>query len=171
MPTWPSIAARRSARVVLKIRVKAGVASELRYSPPLAKRTRKGVSVACPTRSSRASRAPGIGRFYRFDGVEDLLFRFRAEPGQLPQAPCPDRLLELGQRPDPQPAVEQAHPLGADAGQAQQLGDAGRVGAAQLLQRRRGAAGKDLAQLGLQVGADRSEERRVGKGWRAGWRL
>src|SRR4030095_7787015 len=115
---WPYRAERRSDPSLLKKSVKAGGASLLRYSAPSGKRTRKGVAVRAPARSTRDLMPLGMSGFYRLDCLQQPLFRFGAEAPQGAQASGTYRPLELVERADPQFPIEKAHPLGADPGHA-----------------------------------------------------
>src|ERR1051325_1344944 len=132
----------------------AGGLSELRYSEPSGKRTRNGVAVLAPTRSIKTLNAPGMCQFYRHDGFQQPLFRLGAESAQAAQASAAYRPLELLERAHAQFAVEEAHPLGADPRQPQQIEDPRRVILTQLLEGPARPGVVDLADLGRQLVAD-----------------
>lgn len=85
---------------------------------------------------------------------ENIRLGLLAKPGQVANAALARRLVELRQRLHVELVIEHLHPLRADAGDAQELGDRRRHRPAQPVERGRMPGCCDLADLAREVRAD-----------------
>jgi hypothetical protein len=97
---------------------------------------------------ARAARAPAG------DALQDVVARLLAHARHADDAPGATRLLELLDGADPQPLVERAGGLGAEAAHLEQGGEGGRQLAAQGLHVAHGAGRQVLLDPGGQLAAD-----------------